>query len=106
MEGYHIWDLEAREMAIQGSGIPELRRHCHSIVSKAQFRVSNHFLEVEVPDLVQSLEVWMASADSRSPPPIPHESISDLQSVKNRLYATYDEVLVLIGAVRDCRPFC
>ena len=81
MEG-HIWDPEARDLAIQGSGIPELRRHCHSIVSKAQFRVSTHFLEVEVPDLIQSLEVWMASADSRSPPPIPHESISGLQLVK------------------------
>ena len=86
MEG-QIWDDEAREIAIQGSGIPELRRHCHSIVSKAQFRVSNHFLEVEVPDLVQSLEVWTASADCRAPPPLPQESIPDLQSVRDQLYS-------------------
>ncbi|CAD6572450.1 MAG: hypothetical protein ASARMPRED_005340 [Alectoria sarmentosa] len=58
MEGVHFWDLETHEMAIQGSDIPEIRKHCHSIVARAQFRTSNHFLEVEVPDLVQSLEIF------------------------------------------------
>lgn len=82
MEGFQFWDLEAHELAIQGSGIPELRKHCHSIVAKAQFRVSNHFLEVEVPDLVQSLEVWTASAEHQPPTTIPFECITELQLVR------------------------
>ena len=78
MEGVHFWDLETHEMAIQGSDIPEIRKHCHSIVARAQFRTSNHFLEVEVPDLVQSLEVWIASAEYGAPSNVPLECIPDL----------------------------
>ncbi len=76
-----IWDLKAREIAIPGSGIPELCKHCHSTVAKAQFRVSDHFLGVQVPDLVQSLEVWTASAEYGAPLDLPHERIPDPQLV-------------------------
>ena len=80
--GSQSWDREAHNIAMEGSGIPELRKHCHSIVAKAQFRVSNHFLEVEVPDLVQSLEVWLASAENGPPTVLPFECVSELQLVR------------------------
>ncbi len=52
---------EAHKLAIQGSGIPELRRFCHSIPARAQFRATNHFLEVQLKGLVQSLELWLSA---------------------------------------------
>ena len=88
IEGDLIMDPEARDIAINGSGIPQLRRHCHTIVSTAQFRASNHFLEVEIPDLMQSLEVWMESAEQISLPSVPPNCVPELQTVRwsNALY--------------------
>ena len=82
MEGERMIDSEARDIAIKGSGIPELRRHCHTIVSRAQFRASNHFLEVEIPELVQSLEVWVESAEQDSVPSLPPNCVPELQTVR------------------------
>ena len=75
------WDSETRNILIPGSGIPQLRNFCHSVVARAQFRVTNHFLDVEIPDLVQSLEVWMASVEQGAPPLIPVDCIPELQWV-------------------------
>ena len=74
-------DPEARDVAIKGSGIPELRRHCHTIVTRAQFKASNHFLEVEIPELIQSLEVWVESAEQNSGPSVPPNRVPELQTV-------------------------
>ena len=74
-------DPEARNIAIGGSGIPDLRCHCHTIVSRAQFRASNHFLEVEIPDLVQSLGVWVESAEQDSVPSLP-PNVPELRTVR------------------------
>ena len=75
-------DPEARDIAIEGSGIPKLRCHCHTIVSRAQFRASNHFLEVEIPVLMQSLEVWMESAEQDSISSVPPNCVPELQIVR------------------------
>ncbi len=77
MECTQIWGPKVREIAIPGSSIPQLRKHCHSNVAKAQFRLSDHFLGVQVPDLVQSLEVRTASAEHGAPLDIPHRSSID-----------------------------
>ena len=77
-----IIDPEARDIAIKGSGFPELRRHCHTIVTRAQFRASNHFLEVEIPDLIQSLDVWVESAEQDSDLSVPPNRIPELQIVR------------------------
>ena len=82
IEGDLRMDPEARDVAIKGSGIPELRRHCHTIVTRAQFKASNHFLEVEIPDLIQSLEVWVESAEQDSSPSVPPNCVPELQTVR------------------------
>ena len=82
MEGERRMDPEARDIAIKGSGIPELRRHCHTIVTRAQFIASNHFLKVEIPDLIQSLEVWVESAEQDSGPPVSPNRVSELHTVR------------------------
>ena len=81
IEGDLRMDPEARDIAIKGSGIPELRCHCHTIVTRAQFKASNHFLEVEIPDLIQSLEVWVESAEQDSGPSVPPNRVPELQTV-------------------------
>ena len=75
-------DPEARHIAIKGSGIIELRLHCHTIVTRAQFRASNHFLEVEIPELMQSLELWVESAEQNSVPSVPPNCVPELQKVR------------------------
>ena len=82
MEGDLRMDTEARDIAIKGSGIPDLRRHCHTIVARAQFRASNHFLNVEIPDLIQSLEVWVESAKQDSGSSVPLDRVPELQNVR------------------------
>ena len=82
IEGDLRMDPEARDIAIKGSGIPELRRHCHTIVTRAQFRASNHFLEVEIPDLIQSLEVWVESAEQDPGPSVPPNRVPELETVR------------------------
>lgn len=68
-------------MAAHTSGVPELRLFCHSIVSRAQYTASMHFLEVEIPSLIESLEVWLSVAQQKSPPVIDPQIVLDLESV-------------------------
>lgn len=82
MEGDRSWDSETRNILVPGSGIPELRHFCHSVVARAQFRASNHFLDVEIPDLVQSLEVWAASIEQGTQHLIPLNLVPELQTVR------------------------
>lgn len=81
MGGDNFSDSETRNILVPGSGIPELRHFCHSVVARSQFRVSDHFLEVEINDLVQSLEVWMASVEQGALPLIPLDCVPKLQAV-------------------------
>ena len=86
-EGIDYMGEQARELAVEGSGIPELRRYCHTIVGKAQFRASSHFLDVQISGLVQSLEVWVEASQNDDLPAIPQDCISDLRDVSFALAA-------------------
>ena len=85
MEGEVSIDQKAREIMIPGSGIPDLRFYCHSLVDKAQFRACHNLLDVDLPDLVQSLEVWVTAAGQAIPPAIPLNCTKDLQKVNQIL---------------------
>lgn len=58
-EGNDFNNSAAHLEAIRGSGVPELRRFCRSIVSCAQFKACNHFLRYDIPNLLQSLQSWL-----------------------------------------------
>ncbi|KAL8773729.1 MAG: hypothetical protein Q9209_001497 [Squamulea sp. 1 TL-2023] len=79
-EGAGYRSQEARQKAIQGSCIPDLRRSCHSIVAQAQYQASVHFLEVELPSLIQSLDVWLSVFDQKASLTVDPQFIRDLQS--------------------------
>ncbi|KAL9009156.1 MAG: hypothetical protein Q9173_005791 [Seirophora scorigena] len=57
-EGANSKSQEARNLAAHNSGVPELRLFCHSIVSRAQYTASMHFLEVGIPSLIESLKQY------------------------------------------------
>lgn len=47
---------------VVASGIPELRRFCHSITAEAQLREARHFLQSTLFSFLNSLEMWAQSA--------------------------------------------
>lgn len=82
-EGHELSYQEVRAVALKKSGILELRNFCHSVVAKAQFRASNHFLDTEIPNLVQSLRLWIdAAADEDLHRNISSNLVPKLQSVR------------------------
>jgi len=50
---------------VRASGIPELRRFCHSITAVAQLLEAKHFLESTLSSLLNSLELWASSAPAQ-----------------------------------------
>ncbi|KAL8749362.1 MAG: hypothetical protein Q9199_007731 [Rusavskia elegans] len=79
-EGAEYQSQEAHQRAIQGSGVPDLRRFCHSIVAQAQYDASLHFLEVELASLLQSLEVWLSVSEQKNLVTVDPQIITDLQA--------------------------
>lgn len=51
---------------VQASGIPALRRFCHSITADAQLREARDFLQTRVFALVNSVELWVGGCLSQS----------------------------------------
>ncbi|KAL8662726.1 MAG: hypothetical protein Q9168_008214, partial [Polycauliona sp. 1 TL-2023] len=78
-EGAEFRSQDAHHRAIQGSGVPNLRRFCHSVVGQAQYDASIHFLEVELASLLQSLEVWLSVSEQENLVTIDPQIITDLQ---------------------------
>ena len=73
---------DAHAIAVEGSGIPDLRRFCHSIVAEAQFRAADHYIEVQIKGLIQSLQVWLTAADGQDPLPVlPADCMKDSRTV-------------------------
>ncbi|KAL8647071.1 MAG: hypothetical protein Q9210_005769 [Variospora velana] len=107
-EGADFRSQEARNMAVHGSCVPELRRFCHSVVARAQHRASMHFLEVEVPSLIESLEVWLSVAQQKCPTAINPQIVLDLESGLKRRLAEYEEALeaAVLDHVLDTMSFC
>ena len=58
---YRLRPLEIARPVLALSGIIEVRKHCVSIVAQSQFRASNHFMRVEIPALLRSIEMWVRS---------------------------------------------
>lgn len=71
----------AHDIAISGSRVPELRRFCPSVATKAQFGASDHFLAVDIPSLIQHLDVWSEGSQRKTTAFIPANYVPDLQEV-------------------------
>jgi hypothetical protein len=60
--------VRLNHMAVKGSGIPALRKYCHRIPARAQFRIANYFLDVRLKDLIQSVQLWLTGASRETMP--------------------------------------
>jgi hypothetical protein len=47
---------------VRASGIPELRRFCHTITAGAQLLEAKHFLQSTLSSLLNSLDLWASAA--------------------------------------------
>jgi len=55
---------------VLASGIPELRRFCHTITAGAQLLEAKHFLQSTLSSLLSSVELWVSS-------PPPHTEVDE-----------------------------
>ncbi|KAH0556616.1 hypothetical protein GP486_005548 [Trichoglossum hirsutum] len=46
---------------INATSVLDLRRFCRSIPAKAQFEAGLHFLEIQIPTLLHSIELWIST---------------------------------------------
>ena len=51
------------------------------MAAKAQFRASNHFLTVNIPSLIQSLEVWLEGSQQTTVTMVPASCVADMEEV-------------------------
>lgn len=73
---------------VQASGIPDLRRFCHTITADAQLLQARHFLQSTLSSLLNSVELW--ANRSREPPKI--KMIVPAQSIYDNLNESKREV--------------
>jgi hypothetical protein len=67
---YEKYSRKGNTEMVHASGIPELRRFCHTITAEAQLREAKHFLQSTLSSLLGSVELW-----SSEPPPTPQVEV-------------------------------
>lgn len=73
---------------VRASGIPELRRFCHTITAVAQLLEARHFLQSKLSSLLSSVELWASS----SPPQPQVEGHQQDESTRDLLEKVTNEV--------------
>ena len=66
---YIKYSRRGDSQSVIASGIPGLRRCCHSISADAQFMESKNFLLATIPSLVASAQLWVESLKAASTGP-------------------------------------
>ncbi|KAF4472847.1 hypothetical protein FALBO_253 [Fusarium albosuccineum] len=76
---------------VEASGIPELRRFCHTLTAEAQLNEAKHFLKSKLSTVLNSLDLWASSLLNKQDD---SEMLND--SVYNELNAVEDGLNRLI----------
>lgn len=76
---------------VHASGIPEIRRFCHTITAGAQLREAKHFLQSALPSLLSSVELWTGT----SSPQLQADNREQGESIHNILQEIIAEVRVM-----------
>ncbi|KID65368.1 Dynamin, GTPase domain protein, partial [Metarhizium hybridum] len=74
---------------VAASGIPELRRFCHTITADAQLQEATHFLKSSIPSFLTSLEIRLGSLCSGD------EKLARFQQARNSIHRGLDEMVKL-----------
>jgi len=80
---------------VRASGIPELRRFCHTITAEAQLLEAKNFLQSTLSSLLSSVELWASS----SPPHPQVEDHAQDESIHDFLQDVTAEVRVISSLV-------
>lgn len=75
--------------SVMASGIPDLRRFCHSMTADAQLGESKHFLRSKLSALINSLELWTNSHQNTQL----EEEVDLAESIYDDLNSVIREVL-------------
>ena len=59
---YGKYTRKGNSEIVNCSGIPSLRKFCHSITAEAQLREAKHFLQSSLFSLLNSLHIWACSS--------------------------------------------
>jgi hypothetical protein len=86
---YEKFSRKGNADMVHASGIPELRRFCHSVTAGAQLLEAKHFLQSKLSSLLNSVELWANSSPvlPKVEDGMPDESIYEiLQDVKAKVH--------------------
>lgn len=62
---YEKFSKKGTDEYVVASGIPELRRLCHTVTAKSQFLEAKHLLQSRLPSLLSSIRLWVESGQAR-----------------------------------------
>jgi hypothetical protein len=86
----HYWSKrdEPQDVArkfLELSGMIEVRKHCISIVAESQLHAATLYMQQEVPALLESVQLWVASGSGSLTAEKKHAIRSTLDKVERRL---------------------
>ncbi len=96
---YHKFSRKGNAELVQASGIPALRKFCHSITADAQLREARHFLQASLFTLVNSAELWVGGRLRKSQP---HQSHGTEQGHQTILSISEGMVRLLYHLAPNC----
>lgn len=71
-------EFEAMNIAIQSSGIPELRKYSHGVPAQRQLDIAKHFLNVSIEGLLNKVKLWLADGAENIGADKIRESLKDI----------------------------
>ncbi|TVY75935.1 hypothetical protein LSUE1_G004583, partial [Lachnellula suecica] len=61
---YEKYARKGNNEMVRGSGIPDLRRFCHTLTAGAQLLEAKHFLQSKLASLLSSVQIWASAGPS------------------------------------------
>jgi hypothetical protein len=70
-KAYEKYSRKGQADYVQKSGIPELRRFCHSVTATGQLMEAKHYMTSSLPGFLSSIKMWLEGriVDSQSSKP-------------------------------------
>lgn len=89
-KAYEKHAKKGRVQFVEASGIPEVRRFCHTITAQAQLEESKNFLLSKLPSLLSSARLWMEKTlqeanDSTTPEMIREELLESIEETEFKI---------------------
>ncbi|KAH6700598.1 hypothetical protein BKA61DRAFT_705543 [Leptodontidium sp. MPI-SDFR-AT-0119] len=87
---YEKFSRKGNAEMVRASGIPELRRFCHTITAGAQLLEAKHFLQSTLSSLLSSVELWASSSQ-------PHPQVENRGQYDESIHTFLQEITAEIS---------